>query len=88
MALPFQNVYHLRTVADASAKPCFVCMKTSNRVLITTDNKDFFYTCIGHLKDRGFAIPVTDQEAEDAKEEGRRSQERDREGKGRVSREA
>lgn len=34
------------------------------KVLITPDNKDFFYTCPSHLKDRGFATPVIDEQAE------------------------
>ena len=37
MSLP--NVWHLRTVAEASAKPCFICYKASPSVLITPDNK-------------------------------------------------
>ncbi|KIW10162.1 hypothetical protein PV08_11123 [Exophiala spinifera] len=67
MSLPFANVYHLRTVAEASSKACFVCYKPSVKVLITPDNKDFFYICPSHLSDRGFASPVVDAEAEAAK---------------------
>ncbi|KAK5064932.1 hypothetical protein LTR84_000766 [Exophiala bonariae] len=43
------------------------------RVLITPNNKagrpqqDFFYVCVSHLSDRGFASPVVDAEAEAAK---------------------
>ncbi|KAJ5569915.1 uncharacterized protein N7459_009345 [Penicillium hispanicum] len=33
------NVYHLRRVADTSAKACLVCYKPSTSVLITPDNK-------------------------------------------------
>ena len=33
------NVWHLRKVADASAKPCDVCYKPTTSVLITPDNK-------------------------------------------------
>ena len=44
MANPsFPNEYNLRTVADSSSKPCFVCHKASTKVLITADNK------VGHL---------------------------------------
>lgn len=32
-------------------------------MLITPDNKDFFYICAGHLTDRGFAIPDKDEAA-------------------------
>ncbi|OAG38398.1 hypothetical protein AYO21_07381 [Fonsecaea monophora] len=67
MSLPFPNVYHLRTVAEASSKACYVCYKPSVKVLITPDNKDFFYVCVSHLSDRGFASPIVDAEAEAAK---------------------
>ena len=92
MAAPFPNVYHLRTVAETSSKPCLVCYKPTCKVLITPNNKvglqwcdqfekavpgatcanscvtqDFFYTCVGHLSDAGFASPVVDAEAEAAK---------------------
>lgn len=33
------NVWHLRKVAEASAKPCDVCYKPTTNVLITPDNK-------------------------------------------------
>ncbi|KAK5941670.1 hypothetical protein PMZ80_005620 [Knufia obscura] len=36
---PFPNEYNLRTVAEASSKACFVCHRSSTKVLITTDNK-------------------------------------------------
>ncbi|KAL2393188.1 hypothetical protein ABEF93_000814 [Exophiala dermatitidis] len=67
MATPWNNVYHLRTVAETSSKACYVCHKPSTKVLITPDNKDFFYTCVSHLSDKGFASPIIDQEAEAAK---------------------
>ncbi|KAL9616582.1 MAG: hypothetical protein Q9160_008562 [Pyrenula sp. 1 TL-2023] len=65
--MSFQNVWHLRTVANTSAKACFICYKASPKVLITPDNKDFFHVCPGHLKDQGFCTPVIDPEAEAAK---------------------
>ncbi|KAL2223387.1 VPS4-associated protein 1 [Thermoascus aurantiacus ATCC 26904] len=65
MSLP--NVWHLRRVADTSAKACFVCYKPSTSVLITPDNRDFFYICPIHLKDRGFCSPIVDSEKEAAK---------------------
>ncbi|TGZ83984.1 DUF1742-domain-containing protein [Ascodesmis nigricans] len=55
MSLPFQNNYIHRRVAPASAKPCFICYRSSTSVLITPDNADWFYTCASHLEDRGFA---------------------------------
>ncbi|KEF61816.1 uncharacterized protein A1O9_03386 [Exophiala aquamarina CBS 119918] len=67
MAAPFPNTYHLRTVASTSAKSCYICLKPSEKVLITPNNKDFFYICASHLSDRGFASPVVDAEAEAAK---------------------
>ncbi|KAK5250647.1 hypothetical protein LTS03_000228 [Exophiala xenobiotica] len=67
MSLPFPNIYHLRTVAEASSKACYICYKPSVKVLITPDNKDFFYICPSHLSDRGFASAIIDAEAEAAK---------------------
>ncbi|KAF3929869.1 hypothetical protein ABW19_dt0207734 [Dactylella cylindrospora] len=64
MALPFQNVYIHRKVAEASSKPCMICFKPSTSVLITSSQKDFFYICPGHLTDRGFATAVVDEAAE------------------------
>ncbi|KAJ2907161.1 hypothetical protein MKZ38_007676 [Zalerion maritima] len=51
MATTFPNIYHHRKVADTSSKPC----------------EDFFYSCPGHLKDKGFCSPVVDKDAEAAK---------------------
>ncbi|MCJ1324478.1 hypothetical protein MMC10_001140 [Thelotrema lepadinum] len=61
MALP--NVWHLRTVADSASRSCYVCYKPTTGVLITPDNKDFFYVCRGHLEDRGFCSPIIDEAA-------------------------
>ncbi|KAJ5711595.1 hypothetical protein N7488_005751 [Penicillium malachiteum] len=58
------NVYHLRRVADTSSKSCLICYKPSTSVLITPDNKDFFYVCPAHLQDRHFCTPVVDKEGE------------------------
>ncbi|KZZ92354.1 hypothetical protein AAP_03009 [Ascosphaera apis ARSEF 7405] len=65
--MPLQNIWHHRRVADHSAKACEICYKPSTSVLITPDNKDFFYVCPIHLEDRGFASPIIDTEAEAAK---------------------
>ncbi|PUU74758.1 VPS4-associated protein 1 [Tuber borchii] len=70
MATPFQNTYHLRKVADTSSKPCTVCYKHTPQVLITPDKKDFFYVCLSHTRDRGFATAVvtaTQEETESAR---------------------
>lgn len=61
MSLP--NVWHHRKVAENSAKACWICYKPSASVLITPDNKDFFYICVGHLSDRGFCQPDADEVA-------------------------
>ncbi|KAJ5725771.1 uncharacterized protein N7483_007128, partial [Penicillium malachiteum] len=58
------NIYHLRRVADTSAKSCLICYKPSTSVLITPDNKDFFYVCPAHLQDRHFCTPIVDKEGE------------------------
>ncbi|KAK2763986.1 hypothetical protein FQN54_009605 [Arachnomyces sp. PD_36] len=65
MSLP--NIWHHRKVADSSAKACYICYKPSTSVLITPDNRDFFYTCPSHLKEKGFCSPIIDAEAEAAK---------------------
>ncbi|KAJ5238502.1 Protein of unknown function DUF1742 [Penicillium chermesinum] len=65
MALP--NVYHLRRVADTSSKACLICFKPSTSVLITPDNKDFFYVCPSHLQDRNFCSAIVDTEGEAAR---------------------
>jgi len=61
--MSLQNVWHHRRVADNSAKACWVCFKPSTSVLITPDNKDFFYICAGHLKDRQFCRADEDEVA-------------------------
>ncbi|RMZ81438.1 hypothetical protein DV738_g2156, partial [Chaetothyriales sp. CBS 135597] len=61
---PLPNIWHLRAVAEASSKACYVCYKPTTAVLITPDNKDFFYICKSHLKDKGFASPLVDEKAE------------------------
>ncbi|KAI8964728.1 DUF1742-domain-containing protein [Daldinia sp. FL1419] len=65
--MSFPNTWHHRKVAETSAKACEVCFKPSTSVLITPDNKDFFYVCPGHLKDRGFCSPIIDHDAIAAK---------------------
>ncbi|KAL8977107.1 MAG: hypothetical protein Q9205_007023, partial [Flavoplaca limonia] len=70
------NVWHLRRVAEASAKPCHICYKSTASVLITPDQKDHFYICPGHLKDRGFCTPIVDEAEAAAK---KKQEELDRE---------
>ena len=55
---PLQNLYHRRLVADDRQRPCYICHKSTPVVLITPDQRDFFYACAGHLADRGFATPA------------------------------
>ncbi|KAF3399895.1 hypothetical protein F1880_008322 [Penicillium rolfsii] len=66
-AMSLTNVYHLRRVADTSAKACLICYKPSTSVMITPDNKDFFYVCPAHLQDRHFCSPIIDAESEAAR---------------------
>ncbi|KAI1494315.1 VPS4-associated protein 1 [Biscogniauxia mediterranea] len=63
----FPNIWHHRKVADTSAKGCEICYKPSTSVLVTPENKDFFYVCPSHLKDRGFCSPIVDHEAAEAR---------------------
>lgn len=65
--MSFPNVYMHRKVAEGAAKGCEVCYKPSTSVLITPENKDFFYICASHLKERGFCTPIIDKVAEEAK---------------------
>ncbi|KAI3109251.1 hypothetical protein CBS147333_5573 [Penicillium roqueforti] len=58
------NVYHVRQVADTSAKACLICYKPSTSVMITPDNKDFFYVCPAHLQDKNFCSPIVDTEGQ------------------------
>ncbi|KAJ5150738.1 Protein of unknown function DUF1742 [Penicillium coprophilum] len=58
------NVYHVRRVADNSAKACLICYKPSTSVMITPDNKDFFYVCPAHLQDKHFCSPIIDTEGQ------------------------
>ncbi|KAI0602401.1 VPS4-associated protein 1 [Biscogniauxia sp. FL1348] len=67
MSLVFPNIWHHRKVADTSAKGCEICYKPSTSVLVTPENKDFFYVCPSHLKDKGFCSPIVDHEAAAAK---------------------
>jgi len=65
--MAFPNVYAHRKVAETKAKSCDICYKLSTSVLITADNKDWFYVCPAHLKDPGFCTPKVDQAAIDAR---------------------
>ncbi|KAI1510641.1 Vfa1 domain containing protein [Pyrenophora tritici-repentis] len=72
-----ENIWHHRRVAENASKACWICYKPTTSVLITPNNKDFFYICAGHLSDRGFCLP----EADEAKrvEEEKKKDELDRE---------
>ncbi|RAL64538.1 hypothetical protein DID88_002012 [Monilinia fructigena] len=63
----FPNIWTHRKVAETASKPCEICYKPSASVLITPENKDFFYVCPSHLKDKGFATPIIDEAAIAAK---------------------
>lgn len=72
-----ENIWHLRKVADTSAKACIICYKQSTSVLITPDSKDFFYICPAHLKDTNFCTPTESEAAAIA--ERKKKEELDRE---------
>lgn len=71
------NIWHLRKVAEPSARPCDICYKLTSAVLITPDNQviyesiltyirltdkqDHFYICQSHVRDRGFCSPIVDE---------------------------
>ncbi|KAJ6012723.1 hypothetical protein N7499_012673 [Penicillium canescens] len=61
------NVYHVRRVADTSAKACLICYKPSTSVMVTPDHKDFFYVCPAHLQDKHFCSPIIDTEGQAAR---------------------
>lgn len=63
MSQAIVNLYHHRRVADDASKACWICYKPSSSVLVTPDNKDFFYICVGHLADRGFCQPDAEEAA-------------------------
>ncbi|KAM7183879.1 hypothetical protein V8F33_013330 [Rhypophila sp. PSN 637] len=65
--MSFPNIYTHRRVAETAAKSCDICFRLSSSVLITPDNKDFFYICPSHLKDAGFCTPKIDQAAIEAR---------------------
>ncbi|SPQ24162.1 7faa1837-63ea-4474-aaaa-2b525d434eeb [Thermothielavioides terrestris] len=65
--MAFPNVYTHRKVAETKAKSCDICFKLSSSVLITPDNKDWFYVCPAHLKDSGFCTPKVDTAAIEAR---------------------
>ncbi|OAL48795.1 DUF1742-domain-containing protein [Pyrenochaeta sp. DS3sAY3a] len=75
--MSLENTWHLRRVADNASKACWICYKPSTSVLITPNNKDFFYICPGHLSDRGFCQPDAEEAASLA--EKKKKQELDKE---------
>ncbi|CCU82165.1 unnamed protein product [Blumeria hordei] len=64
----FPNIYTHRKVADHGAKPCDVCFKACTSVLVASGQKDFFFTCPAHLKDKAFCSPIIDNNAVAAQE--------------------
>ncbi|KAI7865535.1 VPS4-associated protein 1 [Spinellus fusiger] len=58
MTCPFQNLYSARLTTQE--RPCFVCSKFINVVLISADNSndDWFYVCRSHLGDTHFCTKL------------------------------
>lgn len=65
--MSFPNLYTHRKVAETKAKSCDICYRLSTSVLITPDNKDFFYICLSHLKEPAYCTPKIDTEAIEAR---------------------
>ncbi|KAK1982491.1 VPS4-associated protein 1 [Colletotrichum cereale] len=65
--MSFANIYTHRKVAETAAKGCDVCYRATSSVLVAPENKDFFYVCPSHLKDKNFCSPIIDKEAIEAK---------------------
>ncbi|KAK1623360.1 VPS4-associated protein 1 [Colletotrichum phormii] len=65
--MSFSNIYTHRKVAEKAAKGCDVCYRATSSVLVAPENKDFFYVCPSHLKDKNFCSPIIDKEAVEAK---------------------
>lgn len=63
----FPNLYTHRKVAETKAKSCDICYRLTSSVLITPDNKDFFYLCPSHLKEPALCTPKIDTEAIEAR---------------------
>jgi hypothetical protein len=54
-AVPFSNLYTKKTATAESS--CWVCGKLTQLVL-THNDIDWFFTCVGHLRDASFCKPV------------------------------
>ncbi|KAF4448180.1 AAA-ATPase vps4-associated protein 1 domain-containing protein [Fusarium austroafricanum] len=78
MATTFPNLYTHRKVAENASKACDICYKSSTSVLITPDQKDFFFVCPVHLKDPYFCTPKIDEEAAKKKREKELEEEKER----------
>lgn len=52
---PFGNLYQCKHVAENVNRACVLCYKPTATVLITLNQKDWFYVCDLHLKDKQFA---------------------------------
>ncbi|CZT10651.1 uncharacterized protein RAG0_15074 [Rhynchosporium agropyri] len=63
----FANIYTHRKVADTASKACEICYRPSTSVMVAPENRDFFYVCPSHLKDKGFCNPIIDAAAVAAK---------------------
>ncbi|KAM0282011.1 hypothetical protein ACHAQH_003217 [Verticillium albo-atrum] len=76
--MSFANIYTHRKVADTAAKGCDVCFRSTTSVLVAPENKDFFFACPSHLKDRNFCAPIIDAAAVEAKKKKEMDEELER----------
>ncbi|CRK24522.1 hypothetical protein BN1708_013996 [Verticillium longisporum] len=76
--MSFANIYTHRKVADTAAKGCDVCYRSTTSVLVAPENKDFFFVCPSHLKDRNFCAPIIDTAAVEAKKKKEMDEELER----------
>ncbi|KAK1997197.1 DUF1742-domain-containing protein [Colletotrichum falcatum] len=76
--MSFANIYTHRKVAETAAKGCDVCYRATSSVLVASENKDFFYVCPSHLKDKEKEKAKDNKKNEDEKkEDGTKSSEND-----------
>lgn len=56
-----KNEYKLKKVTQKDSRACVICFRETDAVLVSVDSKDWFYVCVGHLKDKEFATEVHEE---------------------------